>query len=59
MNVVPCFTRELEPDFLVHLKDALSSKTLCGQKATAGLGGRRRVTCEACRKRKPKVLGGE
>lgn len=57
-EVVYCFAYD-DPG-RVHLKGARDSKTLCGARAfPSSLPGRKMVTCETCRKKKPKVLGGE
>lgn len=50
-----CFSHE--GGFGVHLREHNSDRTLCGQAAFGNLE-RRLVTCEECKRLKPKVLGG-
>lgn len=56
MNVVLVFSHD--DTAVVHLKEWDASKTLCGKRAFPVGLSRRRITCDECRKRKPKNLGG-
>lgn len=56
LNVVMCFSHD--DVAVIHLKELLASKTLCGKRAFPVGLSRRKITCEVCRVRRPKVLGG-